>query len=205
MGLYEWIQGVNPKTRYHATAVVFNLPGLALGVLLVTMTYDTTDPGGVLFALMFGVCATTMFLLSYSILKDMDARMKSENVSKPEHNALIKKAMYIAKRNNQEVYLKDFPLSYFKRNGFTSAYVFSGCGVFTKASEVAFKLSLKIDTSPGLVEIDSKRLPIEIAPDWLKATSKFKDAVKGAISDIKDELKDECELESLKKLESMEE
>jgi len=184
---------------------------LAFGALILFLlfiyidsAFDSSDPvSQKLFGLAEGGLIAYWVFWYYGTMKLIYHSGPVENLPKKVQNVLVRKAEYIARTNHQDVKLVGFPLAFFKRYGISSVFVYTGCNIFETTPKVDFELTWRMGVDGGnhnSVVIESKILPVELAPDWLKGNPVYKHAIKKKIDEIELEMKQECKNGSLDRL-----
>lgn len=153
-----------------------------------------------LFGMFQGVTACFIIAFYHFIYSDMDNRQRKSGAPKNMEKAVLY-AIALAEKNKQDVDVERVPLNYFKK-GYNFVYIDSACSWRNDEGVVTFKLFSEIRTKGGKVKMESERLPIEIAPVWLRKSKKYKEAIKEKTDEIRKVLTDKgCDVKSLALLE----
>jgi len=120
------------------------------------------------------------FFVSYWAIFNMVFSGTTEALSVAQTDELFDKAMYVAVHTRSSVYLKKYPLTFFKKHGFSETDVNYACHIDSPPT-VTFHLEktywLGEKYEPCYLSVRSKDFPLEIAPEWLRKTSDFKEQV----------------------------
>ena len=184
--------------------VIFGAIIFSMTIFYIVTAFSETDPvSAKLFGMFNGAMVAFWVFYYYWAMSGIAGDPADEEISAKVQDRVLRKALYIARTNKQIVRLENYPLVFFKRNGVYKADIHAGCSLAGKAPEVEFELrqDFNIDVMHNMwVTVISKRLPVELAPDWLKENPLYKKAVKDSISEIEKEIKENCKEGSLDKL-----
>lgn len=148
-----------------------------------------------------GFMVAYLVFMYYSVMKSIDSGpIEKDNLPYKVQEKLVRKAIYIARTNNQDVDLEGFPVIFFKRKGITEVTVRTGCNIFSTAPDINFELMKRIEVGSVKVDVTSRELPIELAPDWLKTDPKYRSGVRKKINEIEEEMRKECKKGALDRL-----